>query len=81
MLAPEKAVTAIESSRATLLRASLTLRFVNKDKLFDQEFPRPNGFDIYSNSLGVVMIFLLMMTLAYDRIVRKRKGWTVLLAL
>lgn len=80
MLAPKKAVTAIESSRATLLRASLNLRFVKKDKLFDQEFPRPNGFDIYSNSLGVVMIFLLMMTLAYDRIVKTKKGWTVLLA-
>ena len=81
MLAPERAVTVIQSSGATLLQSSLTLRFVRKDKLFGHEFPRPNGFDIYSNSLGVTMIYLLMMTLAYHRILKKRKGLAVFLAL
>lgn len=81
MLAPEKAVTVIQSSGATLLQSSMTLRFVRKDKLFGHKLPRPNGFDIYSNSLGVVMIYLLMMTLAYHRILRKRKGLAVFLAL
>jgi len=81
MLAPEKAVTTLQSSGATLLQSSLTLRFVRKDKLFGREFPRPNGFDIYGNSLGVVMIYLLMMTLAYGRIMRERKGLAVFLIL
>lgn len=82
MLAPEKTVTAVQSSGATLLQASLYLRFVKKDKLFGREFPRVNGFDIYPNSLGVTMILLLMMTLAHDRILkRKRKGTAAVLAL
>lgn len=81
MVAPEKAVTVIQSSGATLLQSSLYLRFVRKDKLFGHEFPRPNGFDIYSNSLGVTMIYLLMMTLAYHRILKKRRGLALFLAL
>jgi len=81
MLAPQKTVTAIRSSGATLLQSSMTLRLVRKDKLFGHEFPRPNGFDIYSNSLGVVMIYLLMMTLAYDRILKKKGGLAIFLVL
>ena len=81
MLAPQKTVTAIQSSGETLFQSSLYLRFVRKDKLFGHEFPRPSGFDIYSNSLGVVMIYLLMMTLAYHRILKRRKGLAVFLVL
>jgi len=81
ILAPEKAVTVIRTSGATLFQSSLDLRLVRKDKLFGHEFPRPNGFDIYSNSLGVVMIYLLMMTLAYDRILRKKGGLAIFLVL
>ncbi len=74
-------VAAVVLDRAPLLQASLDLGFVRPDKLFGREFPKPVGFDVYSSTLGLTMIFLILGTLACYRVMKKKKGLAVVLIL
>jgi len=67
--------------KALLLKSSLWLTIIGKDKIFQRPFPRTPGFNVYGTALGATMLFLVVMTLAYYKIKKKRGLLPVVLAL
>jgi O-antigen ligase len=80
-LLPDKLIDTINNN-ALLLKSSLFPNIVVRTGIFRmRRIPRPEGFTIYATALGVVMLFLIVMTIAYYKINKKKKGLTIILIL
>jgi len=64
---------------APLVKTSLLPAIVGRDKLFQKEFPRTPGFNVYGTALGLTMIILIGMTYIYYR--RRNKDKKILIVL
>lgn len=79
-LLPEGLIEVVKS-KALLLLSSLVVSIVGEDKLFGNPFPRSPGFNVYSTALGMTMIVLIAMTLAYYKTRKKRSSMPFILIL
>ncbi len=79
-LLPEGLIEIIKS-KALLVLSSLELGIVGRDKLFQKPFPRSPGFNVYSAALGITMVFIIVMTLAYYKTRKKRSSMPFILLL
>ena len=61
--------------KAPLLKSSLLLSIVGKDKLFERVFPRSPGFNVYGTALGLTMLLVIVMSIAYIKVTNKKKRW------
>jgi O-antigen ligase len=57
------------------------MNVVGGDKLFGYPFPRSPGFNIYGTALGITMVLMVAMTLAYFRAKKTKKGLFLILSL
>jgi len=79
-LLPDRFIELVKS-KALLLLSSLELGIVGRDKLFQKPFPRSPGFNVYSAALGITMVFMIVMTLAYYKTRKKRSSMPFILFL
>ena len=80
-LLPDNLLDTIQD-KAPLLKSSLFPNIVVATHVFTKRrIPRPEGFTIYATALGIVMLFLIVMTIAYYKISKKKKGLTFILIL